>query len=355
MKIAVIFGGKSVEHDVSVLTGLSAMKNLSGKYDIVPIYITKDGFWLNSRDFLVNKTFESAVKGDRCFLHPNDTNLYVKHRFRLEKIKIDCALICLHGGLGEGGGVQGALELSNIPHTSCGICASSLCLDKVLTKLISKAINVPSLPFALGDSSSVLSNFSTSELDYPIMVKPARGGSSVGITKVEDESKLRDAICLASRFDTKILIEPALTSFRELSVAAMVGDKIEISKVEEIFCDFYSFENKYEHNVKRVVPATINEDIHAKICDIVTNFCGIVDIFGCVRFDFLLNDELYLNEVNTIPGNLAFYLWDKTYTKLLSEMITNSILRHKRNESLITQLDTNLLHNLDKIQKIIKK
>ena len=356
MKVAVIFGGKSPEHDVSVLTGLSVMKNLSFKFEIVPIYVTNEGDWLTSSHFRKNSTFETKVKGKICYFCPNDPSLYVKHRLTTEKIKIDCAILCLHGGIGEGGGVQGVLEMSGIAYTSCGIKASSLCLSKSLTKLICKSLDIPILPFVCAKTSEILATFSKSELDYPLMVKPDCGGSSIGITKVEDELKLPLAINLAGQFDRNIIIEPALTNFRELSVAVLVGEKIEISNVEEIVCDgFYSFDNKYEKTTKRIVPATINDDLLAKIKHIVAKFCNYVDIFGCVRFDFLFSDTLYLNEVNTIPGNFAFYLWDKSYMRLLSEMVENAICRKKQNDKLVTTLHTNLLNNLDKIQKITKK
>ena len=357
MNIAVIFGGESTEHDVSILTGLSVMKNLSGKYAIIPIYISREGNWLTGEKLKKNSTFEGEVRGYGCYFELNSPFLRVKHGFKT-KIKIDCAVLCLHGGLGEGGGVQGLLELAKIPYTSCGIMSSSVCMDKMLTKAICKAVSIPKLDYVCGNLGNIKGKLSESELDYPLMVKPARQGSSIGITRVNSEEEFDVAIELASQFDDKILIEPALVGFRELSIAAMVCDTIEYSEVEEVVCgEFYSFDNKYSsHKPKRQVPADVGSDIHAKICDIVAKFCGVCDIFGCVRFDFLLKDELYLNEVNTIPGNMAFYLWKNySYTKLLSKLIDGAIERFNKSSTHIKTMHTTLLKNLDTITKITKK
>ena len=358
MNIAVIFGGESVEHDVSVLTGLSVMKNLSKKYTIVPIYITHSGIWLTGKALLKNSIYEKQVQGNSCYFANNSLELCVKHWFKTTKVHIDCALLCLHGGLGEGGGVQGVLETNHVPYTSCGVGASSVCMDKVFTKLICRALLIDILPFVSGTKESIQSKVAENKLDYPLIVKPAHCGSSVGISIANNEADLGKSLELSCQFDDKILIEPKLGNFRELNIAVLVGnEKIEFSEIEEVICEgIYDFEHKYKvSNTKRVVPAEIDEAICAQIKHIVTLFCRECDIFGAVRFDFLLGDKLYLNEVNTIPGNLAFYLWKNlSYTKLLSILIENAI-RRKNNKNHITQIKTNLLNNLDSIKPICHK
>jgi len=356
MNIAVIFGGESTEHDVSILTGLSVMKNLSEKYTIIPIYIARNGTFLTGVNLKQNKTFEDEVRGKICYFMPNDGYLYIKNRLKTQKVPITCAVLCLHGGIGEGGGVQGLLDVAKIPYTSCSSFVSGLCMNKALTKLVASVINISTLPFVTGKDDIML-KFHESELDFPVIVKPNSGGSSIGISIAHNEAELNSALNLAMEFDSQVLIEPALSNFRELSVAALVGDKIEFSNIEEVVCqNLYNFENKYENNlVKRIVPAKISEDIVAKMRGIVSNFCNITHIFGCVRFDFLLADQIYLNEVNTIPGNMAFYLWDFSYTHLLNLLIENAIKRQEKQKSIKKSIKTNLLKNLEKIQKITKK
>jgi D-alanine-D-alanine ligase len=356
MNIAVIFGGESVEHDVSILTGLSVMQNLSKKYTITPIYITRNGEWLTGKTLLINATYEKSVKGDKCFFGDFTQELCVKHKFRTQKIRIDCAILCLHGGLGEGGGVQAILSMSKVPYTSCGVGASSVCMDKILTKLVCSALGIDTLPYVVGYSKESTNICDT--LDYPIIIKPAKCGSSVGISVANNEVELDAGLDLAFQFDKRVILEHKLEDFRELNVAAIIGDNVLISEVEEIKCDgVYDFEHKYhDYKTKHIVPAEINQEMIDKIRHIVTHFARECDLFGVVRFDFLLADKLYLNEVNTIPGNLAFYLWKNlSFTKLLSILVENAIRRSNREKGLTTQLKTNLLTNLDKIKPIRHK
>ena len=358
MNIAVILGGESVEHDVSVLTGLSVMQNLSKKFTIIPIYISRFGEWMTGKSLLKNSTYENDVIGEKCYFVGGNQELCVKHKFKTQKIRIDCAIVCLHGGLGEGGGVQAILEMNKVPYTSSGVGASSLCMDKVLTKHLCRALDIEVLPFVSGDKTDIKEKLAESDFDYPLIVKPARCGSSVGISVVESEKELDEAINISSQFDSKILIEPRLNNYRELNIAALVGKTTKISEIEEIGCvGLYDFDHKYKtSNTKHIVPAPVDSDIASEICHKVIKFCRECDIFGVVRFDFLLGDRLYLNEVNTIPGNIAFYLWkDMSYTKLLSTLIDNAIERENSRRELISQIKTNLLVNLESIKPIRHK
>lgn len=360
--IAVVFGGKTVEHDISIITGLGVIKNLSEKYNILPIFIDKKGEWWTGESLKNAESFTAGFKAKKCFLLPNSPELCVKTAFSIHKTKIDCAVLALHGGIYEGGAVEAVFNLSEIPTTSAGVLGSSVCMDKVVTKLILESIGVATPKFAYGiDLDSLKTEIAKNELDFPLILKPARGGSSIGITLAKSKKDLNTAIKYAQNFDSKVIVEECLSEFRELNISLFrMGKEIKVSAIEEVFCSkFYGFEEKYQKDLTRKVPADLEPKLAEKIRYLAILAYQTLDLQGVVRMDFFLaNEQIYLNEINTIPGSFAFYLWRSegiSFSKLLSLNIENAINQFLKKQTLSYEYNSNILKDLSKIDKIIEK
>ena len=363
--IAVIFGGESTEHSISIISAFGALKSLSLKFKPVPIYINTHGQWVTGEHLLDSKSFAVEPGGKPCFFKPNDANLYVKSHLGYKKIKIDCALLVLHGGIYEGGAVQSVLELSKIPYTSPSILGSSVCMDKVITKVICEGLGIPVVDYVYGDAKDIeaLADKTLEELAPPYIVKPARAGSSVGITKVNgDREKLIQAIQFASHFDTKILVEEALENFRELNIALLKDkDKIRFSAIEEIKCkgELYTFDQKYKSSstAERIVPAEIDLKKLDKITKLTEKIYRMLDLKGVVRFDiFVVENKVYLNEINTIPGSFSFYLWKNeglNFAQILNINILDAI-NSSKTASIPVEYNKEILSSLKDIGNTTK-
>ena len=362
--IAVIFGGKTVEHDISIITGLGIIKNLSLKLNIIPIYIDVNGEWWTGEHLKDSETFKTEPKGKQCFFAINKPELCVKTKFGHKKIHIDCAVIALHGGIYEGGAVQGLLDLAGVPYTSPDVLGSALCMDKALSKLAFTSLKVPTpkfIDFEKADCKNIEEKI-VEKLKFPVIIKPARCGSSIGITKVETKDDLAKAIDNAFLFDTKVIAEEYLTDVRELNISVFKENgKIHISSIEEVKNNgnIYDFDDKYlDKKVERVVPANVNLKIMDKIIKYAVLVYKKFSLNGVVRFDFLLKDnDIYLNEINTVPGSLAFYLWREqgiNFAQLLNINIKNSITELAEKEKIRYSYKSNALACLDKIQTLEK-
>jgi len=361
--IAVIFGGVTPEHSITIITALSAIKNLSLNYQAVPIYINTKGQWLNGNNLLDATKFKTEPKGRECFFKPNNNNLFTKTLLGYQKTRIDCALLCLHGGEFEGGVVQGVLKIAGVPFTSPDVLPSAVSMDKVVSKLLYSSLKIPTQNFVWGqvtDKQNLIQE-AESRLGYNMIIKPARCGSSVGIRIAKNRDELSSAIDFAGEFDSKIIIETALSDFRELNISLLRSkNKIKFSSVEEVECKnpFYTFSDKYlsKSTTTRIVPAKIPVKILNKILRYATKAYEALDMDGVVRFDFFaVGDKVFLNEINTIPGSLAFYLWKNegiTYTQLLNLMLKDAIKRTKNFASSLTEYNTEVLCDLDKINRI---
>lgn len=364
--IAVVFGGVTPEHSISIITAIGAIKNLSLNYNPVPIYINTKGQWLYGHELLRAESYKTEPTGKDCFFKPNCRDLFVKNLWGYTKIPIDCALLCLHGGEFEGGAVQGVLKLSGIPFTSPPILASAVCMDKVVSKMLFKSLNIHTPKFVWGksnDLSSIEQN-AIKNLKFPLIVKPARCGSSVGIRRVESSEDLNEALRYAGEFDSNIIVEEALTDFRELNISlARSKEGIKNSSAEEVenSHEFYTFDDKYTRSstTKRTVPAEISLKILDKMLKNATFLYEMLEMEGVVRFDFLLKDNVvYLNEINTIPGSFAFYLWKNegiSFAQLLNITIKNAILNAQNTPPKIVKYNCEVLKDLDKIKAIVDK
>lgn len=350
IKLGVIFGGMSTEHDVSVVSGSSVIKNLDkSKYEIMPIYINEKGDW-----FLYTKNL-SEIEILKIGEQPKELEV-IENPIKILK-NLDVIFPVLHGLYGEDGTIQGLFELLNIPYVGCKVLGSSVCMDKVYTKIILEKAKINQAKYSYVKKTKkgyvyVSENFEESVLELdelceriinklglPVFVKPSNSGSSVGITKARNANELKEAVEFASRFDKKILIEENINA-REIECAVIGNDEIEASCVGEILPaeDFYSFDAKYNNSESRVeIPAKVDEKCSEEIRKMAKKAYRAVDAKGLSRVDFFIDkdtNEIYLNEINTMPGftTISMYpqLWEKCgkpYSKLLDELIENAMKR----------------------------
>lgn len=317
MATAVIFGGKSCEHDVSVVTGVQALGELRA-YKPVPVYIDANGGWHTGKNLFTVAGVRSGKGLKSVYMRPGSDLLYSGGR---AIARIDEAVLCCHGAGGEDGSIQGLLELCGVAYTCSGILASALCLDKAEFKRFASAAGFPVLPFATYTRDEWNKNiYSVADklnvIGYPLMIKPARQGSSIGIGKASNESELVEKTRTAFMFDGKVVAEKLLVNFRELSCAALSdGSEITVSGVEEPvgWKDFLTYADKYagKRAVKRRFPADLPHELSERVRDMTRSVFELAGLGGVARVDWMLSEdgELYLNEVNTVPGSLASYLF----------------------------------------------
>lgn len=353
--IAVIFGGESCEHDISIITGVQLLSRANlPDYNLIPIYINKKGVWLTGDELFDIDNYNNdffAVKA--CTITPTSQMLYFVQKRKLKPfVNIDAAILCLHGGNGEGGGVSGLLAMAKIPYSSCNLTASAVCLDKVAFKYMMRGIGVEVIDgFAIMEEDFILDRERVerkiNKIGYPIIIKPAKLGSSIGIEVVYSQDELDKKIKNAFKYDRKVLVEKYVNIKKEINIA-VIEDKGELifSNTEEPISksSILSFDEKYSNSVdgfegiKRISPANINDEMRQVIIDTAARIYTSLDLFGIVRFDFILDSDyqLYINEVNTIPGSMANYLFDKneySYNKLIEMLVSNAIHRKVKEEN----------------------
>ncbi|MCY4145429.1 MAG: D-alanine--D-alanine ligase [Chloroflexi bacterium] len=337
--VAVLFGGRSVEHDVSIVTGQQIMAAFpADRYETVPVYITRDGRWVTGAPLRHLNNFRDDALLEKpgieaCLLSP-DTRHHgllinpLAGRFSRSRVqRIDVVFPALHGSHGEDGSLQGLLELADIPYIGCATLGSALGNDKIMTKLALRQAGLPVLDDmwvareAWAAAPDAIVAQIRDRFDFPIFIKPACLGSSIGIGRASDEALLRASIDVAASFDRRILVEPALTDSVEINCAVMgYGDEYEASPLEQPlgWDDFLSYDDKYMRGAEgmksadRIIPAPIDDELAARIQALSIAAFQAVDGRGIARIDYLARPqagEVYLNEINTMPGSLAFYLW----------------------------------------------
>lgn len=338
--VAVIFGGRSVEHDVSVVTGHQVIRAFDPeRYEVVPIYIDRDGRWLTGEPLLDLKNFKDEIasyKGVMSAIISPGTNHHgliinpTAGRFEKSEVKrLDVVFPTIHGTHGEDGTLQGLFELADIPYVGCGVLASAVANDKILTKDVLRQYAIPVVDDVhftreewLRDPDAIISRI-TAALAYPLFIKPATTGSSIGIGRANDETLLRAAIDVAAHFDRRILVEGAVTNCIEINCAVMGNTPdIRTSVLEQPVSweEFLTYEEKYLRggegmkSAERLIPAPIGDELTARIQTYARAAFQAIEGRGTARVDFLVRPkegEIYLNEVNTLPGSLAFYLWQE--------------------------------------------
>ena len=353
-RVAVIFGGKSGEHDVSLASSRSVMAVLKEKgYEVVPVGLTRSGRWLmegNPHALLSNPT--PGASGDEPGAAPvaqNGGRELVPGATGATFPPVDVVFPVLHGPFGEDGTVQGLLELAGVPYVGCGVLASSLAMDKIACKELLLAHGVPVVPFRATTRGAFERNpgralAEIEELGYPVFVKPANLGSSIGVSKARDRQELRDALAEAAKFDRRLLIEQAVPAPREIECAVLGNDEPLASVAGEVVPsnDFYDYAAKYIDGKSDLrIPADIPPAVADRVRELSVDAFKAIDGGGLARVDFLLSaetGELFLNEINTLPGFTAISmypkLWEATgvpYAELVERLIHLALERHEEN------------------------
>lgn len=349
-KIAVIFGGKSVEHDISIITAMQTIKILSKNYDCLPIYIDGKGNWWtgkNLKNISIYLNFDNKVRKKRqVFIDFNRKGFLIGKKI----INVKTCFVCCHGLNGEDGTVSGALELADIPYTCSGVLSSALSMDKIVTKILLERNGLKTAKFISFEEYDYFLNKNKiiekiESLGFPVIVKPANLGSSVGISVVKNLDELEEKIEIGLKFDKKILIEEYLEDAREFNCACFkYGDEFFPSNVIEVTKgDIFTFEEKYINNSNEK-GKEIEENVIDKIKDLTKTVYKICQCFGIVRVDYLYKDDIiYVNEVNNIPGSLANGLYKDNYEEILRLIIEESVLREKRKGEIKYSFDSEVL------------
>lgn len=339
--IMVVFGGNSTEHDISVITAVEALHAMPIKgYTVLPVYI-RDGKWYTGSRLHDIKAYIDFSERGLTEVRLLGSTLYKKGfggRYS-EFSDVDCAVLTTHGGDGENGSIQGLLECNAVPYTSPDVRVSALCMDKHLTKLAVNALGIDTVEgreVLLPHCPEVVSEIEE-EFSYPVMVKPASQGSSIGLTYAKNRGQLEEGLILAKYFGTRALVEKGLSNFVELNVAvATINNNIMVSEVERPIShsEFLTYNDKYMNggkgmsDLKREFPAKIPPELAKEIRQKAETVYRHLGMSGVVRMDFMKTDKAYLNEINTIPGSLSHYLFPElTYTDLLKGLIETAITR----------------------------
>ncbi len=356
IKVGLIFGGRSGEHEVSFCSASSIIKAIDkDKYTVVPIGITKEGRWISPQDSELALQ-SGRIEGKNTVILLNDPSgralVRIDNNQRLDKSsaleRLDVIFPVLHGPYGEDGTVQGLLELADIPYVGAGVAASAISMDKDLMKIIFKQRDLPILKWMTikrkewqKDKEKILS-LVQDDFEYPLFVKPTNLGSSVGITKVHKKEELDKAIDLASSYDRKILIEEGLEEVREIECSVLGNDEPQVSVVGEVkpAGEFYDYDSKYiDKETQLIVPADLPDGVSRKVQEIALRAFKAVDAAGMARVDFFVSkkeNKIYLSEINTIPGftSVSMYprLWEASgisYAGLIDRLIQLALERHQ--------------------------
>jgi len=352
LRVGVLFGGRSAEHEVSLRSALSIMEAMDrDKYELVPIAVSKAGEWRRLDSGALEGPAQSlALQGDRVALlpHPEDQSLVPLDSGAGGAQKpLDVVFPVLHGPLGEDGTVQGLFELADIPYVGSGVLGSAVGMDKATMKslFLQRQLNIPAHRVFLRkrwrDDAEAVRGECESAFAYPWFVKPANLGSSVGISKVHDAGEFGPAMDEAAQYDRKLVVEAAVEHAREVEVAVMGNDEPAASVVGEILPshEFYDYESKYLDEATRlIIPAELPDSVAKQIRDMAVEAFLALDCAGLARVDFLIDGktlEVYLSEVNTMPGftSVSMYpkLWEASgvpYADLIDKLIELARERH---------------------------
>ncbi len=387
MNIAVFFGSRSCEHDVSIVSALQCIEaTKAAGFNVTPVYISRDGLWYTGEPLENIETFRefnpmtkgitrvtldvTANAGDLWAWPPQRAGLFAKVPAPL--CHIDCVIPVFHGWHGEDGTIQGLLEMANIPYASSGVLGSAIGMDKIAMKQILRGAGFPVLDFVwftreqLKKERQAIIERVEKEIKYPAFIKPAALGSSIGVSRAKNREELERALDVAASYDRRILVEVGVVHPVEINCAAVgYGEDVRASVCEmpvpssnDTFLDFWQ---KYLRNastkgedsrgmksLSRVVPAPIGDELTGRIQTMTCDIFKLLDCCGTVRVDFILdqNDMLFVNEPNTIPGSLAFYLWKASgldFPKLIEKMVEDALRAHADKNSSVFAYDSSIL------------
>jgi D-alanine-D-alanine ligase len=398
LNVGVALGGVAPEHEVSVISALQAAAALDrDRYDPVPLYIAKDGTWYTGESLLnvdryadLDSLLEEAVPVALCptphgrleLLENREAGAFERLSRPPRRIPVDVMLLGLHGGAGEDGGLQGLCETFNVPYTSTGVFGSALGMDKVMSKRVCQQADIPVVEFvpfreedwAYREEEGL--DRCEAEIGYPVVVKPARCGSSIGIARADTRDELDAAVEDAFRYDDKVIVERAVTELREIN-CSVLGDRHEAtpSVLEEpkpsdddevlTFQDKYMREEGEDAKAggaktadeapegmaaqDRIVPARLSDERTEAIQEVAVRLFHLFECAGVVRIDFMIDeatDTLYFNEINTIPGSFSFYLWEPSgvpFDELVDRLVDIARRRHREQNGRVQTYDVNLL------------
>ena len=380
--IGVIYGSRTCEHDVSIISALQAAQALDTKnYNITYIYIGREGTWYTGEALADVKFYEhfDAAKLTRVLPAGENGKLLLYHLPEKKKLfggaaaervaVLDVVMPVLHGLNGEDGTLQGMLELFDVPYTSAGVMGSAVGMDKITMKLLFKGCGFPVVEGVWFDRGrwsrerDGVMDECEDKLGFPLIVKPANLGSSIGINIAHDRNQLEDAIETAAAYDHRILVEKAVSPLREVNCSVLgYGDHVETSELEMPVTkeEFLTFRGKYMCNAKgaggmasqvRLIPAPISEQAAQTVRDLAVRAFRAMDLKGVVRIDFILDEDenVFINEANTIPGSLAFYLWEPkgvSFSALLDGMVECAFSAWADRKASVFSHDSTLLANI---------
>lgn len=418
-KLGVIFGGVTCEHDVSVVTGLQLIENVNkNQYEVIPIYIHSNGEWYTGDELLNAKIYQNFVQYEsslkKAIIPPNQKGLLVFEKGIFAKTKLiplDVVIPAMHGMNGEDGTLQGLLELANIPYTSSGVLGASVGMDKILMKKVFEAHELPVLPYTYflrdewQENPEKMIEKIEELLSYPMFVKPSNLGSSIGISKAKDREELQNAIEIAVKYDSRIIVEKGVQNLKEINCSALgFSEDVKTSVCEEPvnWQEFLTFEDKYlrgaktnnkfggtgkfgdveklsgtgklgiansggvkavgskqggMENMDRRIPANISEAQTKEIQELTAKAFRCLNSKGVVRVDFIIDQEdekVYINEINTIPGSFSFYLWKYngiSYPELIDELVKIAEKANEEKNKNNYTYQSNIIGNITKIEK----
>ncbi len=382
--VAVLFGGRSTEHEISIITGLQVLEAFdSTRYDTFPVYVDREGQWytgeaLRKRDnYLPREELKSQLT--HVSLSPGQESELIEmnppkglfSRKNPLHFPVDVFFPAFHGTYGEDGCIQGLLELKGVAYTGCGPRASAIAMNKHTTKQIASVLDVPVLPGVLlsqrewdPDKADKTVKEITKKLSLPVIIKPCNLGSSVGLSSARTEEQLMVSLAGAFAFDNQVIVEPFLEHMYELNIAVLDGTPPRLSVIERPKRDapLLTFEQKYMKGNKKLTSSTPSEgmaslqrdidpaDVPKAIKDDVQEYAQqtykALDCRGVIRIDFLVDQKeemVYLNEINPLPGSFSYYLWEKTepkltFTELLDELVQQAVTDRNLNKRVQRQM-----------------
>ena len=380
VNVAVFYGCRSVEHEVSIISAVQAMRAIDRKkYDVTPVYVDKQGEMYTGDSLFEIENYRNlptllkecrkvyfARENGKVLMKSISNKLFSKQK----DVQIDVAFPIVHGTNCEDGTIEGLFEFLNLPYVGCDIISSAVGMDKAIFKDVLKNAGLPVLDCVCFRAKEYITNKDTftenikAKIDFPLIVKPVNLGSSVGITKVNTEAELDTAIMLALSFTDRVLVEHAIENLREIN-CSVVGDcdDCEPSVCEEPIGndEILSYEDKYLGGSKnsggskgmaslgRKIPAELDNNTEKEIRELACKVFKAIGANGVVRIDFMIDTKtntVYANEINTIPGSLAFYLWEATgvnYTALIDRLIDLAFKRSRTRDNITYTIDTNIL------------
>lgn len=376
--VAVFFGGRSVEHEISVISALQAINAFDKeKYNVIPVYISKQGRWFTGDNLLDTRNYKDLKalqdNAEEVFMRPEygDFNLYKAHMGRFSRrnpvvAELHVAIPVLHGTNCEDGTFEGLLETIGIPFAGCNTLSSANGMDKITMKMILRECGIPVVDYVwftdkewAASREKVISRVEE-KLSYPVIVKPANLGSSVGIGKAADREQLVKCIDEAEKFSTRIIVEHMVERLKEINCSVLGdADDHQSSVCEEPIKsgDFLSYEDKYMGGTKtnagmqasaKRIPAELTPEMTERIREIAGETFRVLSCHGVSRIDVMIDekdDSVYVNEINTIPGSLSFYLWEASgisFTQLMDRLVALALKRKRESDRKVFTYDQNI-------------